>query len=129
MGIGELRSDDFRDDLRAAGITRPQLFDCSKQRQPIRVHDLRGTFVTLALAMGRTEAWVADRTGHRSSQMINVYRRPARAAAELGSSWLAPMDEAIVEIRERMKRPRKRPRGAQRVRALVFSAHSTDPMP
>ena len=112
VGIGELRSDDFRDDLRAAGITRPQLFDCSKQRQPIRVHDLRGTFVTLALAMGRTEAWVADRTGHRSSQMINVYRRPARAAAKLGSSWLAPMDEAIVEIRERMKRPRKRPEKA-----------------
>ena len=80
-GAGVLRSDDFRDDLRSAGLTRPQLFERNDRRQPIRVHDLRGTFVTLALAAGRSEAWVADRTGHRSSQMINVYRRPARAAA------------------------------------------------
>ena len=31
-------------------------------------------FVTISLANGRTEAWIADRTGHRSSQMINAYR-------------------------------------------------------
>jgi integrase len=39
---------------------------------------------TLSLANNRTEAWVADRTGHKSSAMINRYRRAARHAAELG---------------------------------------------
>jgi hypothetical protein len=29
----------------------------------MRVHDLRGTFVTLALADGKSESWVADRAG------------------------------------------------------------------
>ncbi len=36
----------------------------------LRAHDLRGSFVTLALACGKTEAWVTDRTGHKSSAMI-----------------------------------------------------------
>jgi hypothetical protein len=39
--------------------------------------------VTLALACGRTEAWVTDRTGHKSSAMIARYKRSARFAAEL----------------------------------------------
>ena len=62
----------------------------------IRVHDLRGTFVTLSLANGRTEAWVADRTGHRSSVMINRYRRAARTATEPGLGLLAPLNEAMT---------------------------------
>jgi integrase len=55
---------DFREHLAGAGVTRPELFEQSGHRRPIRVHDLRATFVTLALAAGRSEAWVADRTGH-----------------------------------------------------------------
>lgn len=73
----------FRGHLRKAGITRPALFERTAHRWQIRIHDLRATFITLALANGRTEAWVQDRTGHRSSMMINVYRRAARTAAEL----------------------------------------------
>jgi hypothetical protein len=59
------------------------------------VHDLRATFVTLALAVGRSEAWVADRIGHRSSVMINRYRRAARTAQELGLGELLPLAEAL----------------------------------
>jgi integrase len=86
----------FRADLERAGIDRPELFERSKSRQPIRVHDLRATFVTLSLAAGRSETWVADRTGHRSSVMINGYRRAARTAAELGLGELAPLDQAVT---------------------------------
>src|SRR5690606_22958121 len=64
-------------------------------------HDLRGTFVTLALAVGRTEAWVTDRTGHSSSAMIYRYKRAARLAAELDTGWFAPLDEAIPELAPR----------------------------
>ncbi len=86
----------FRADLRAAKIDRAELFERSPTRRPIRVHDLRATFVTLSLAVGKSETWVADRTGHRSSVMINQYRRAARTAAELGLGELAPLDRAVV---------------------------------
>lgn len=88
----------FRHHLRLSGITRPELFEKSATRQPIRLHDLRATFVTLALANGRTETWVADRTGHKSSVMINRYRRAARHAAEIGLGPLGPLDELIPEL-------------------------------
>jgi integrase len=89
-------ADAFRADLKLAGIDRPELFERSPTRRPIRVHDLRATFVTLSLAAGRSETWVADRTGHRSSVMINAYRRAARTAAELGLGELAPMADAVA---------------------------------
>jgi integrase len=92
-------ADDLRRDLHDAGVKRPALFERSDVRRPIRVHDLRATFVTVSLANGRTETWVADRTGHRSSVMINRYRRAARTWAELALGPLAPLDEAIPELR------------------------------
>ena len=92
------RADLLRDHLRTARVDRPQLFERSAQRQPMRIQDLRGTFVTLALAGGRSETWVADRTGHRSSAMINRYRRAARSASELELGWLQSMIEVIPEL-------------------------------
>ena len=55
--------------LRAIGLeaVRPQLFKTTPNRLRIRVHDLRGPCVTVSLANGKSEAWVSDRTGHRSS--------------------------------------------------------------
>ena len=88
----------LRDGLTLAGVKRPELTKPKEGRMLLRAHDLRGTFVTLALAAGRTEAWVTDRTGHRSSQMIYLYKRAARTAAELELGWLAPLDEAIPEL-------------------------------
>jgi hypothetical protein len=90
----------FRDDLQTAEINRPELFERTKNRQRIRVHDLRATFVTLSLAAGRSEAWVQDRTGHRSSIMINRYRRAARTAQELELGCLEPLD-ALVSRRSK----------------------------
>lgn len=89
-------AEQLRRDLKRAGVTRPQLFERSAVRRPIRAHDLRATFVTIALATGKTETWVADRTGHKSSTMINRYRRKARAW-NLGE--LDALDQAIPELR------------------------------
>ncbi len=93
------RADEFRENLQKAGLTRPQLFINDDERRPIRVHDLRATFVTIALASGKTETWVSDRTGHRSSDQIHTYRRQARTHAELRLGALAPLYEAIPELR------------------------------
>jgi integrase len=77
---------------------RPELFTTTAERRRIRVHDLRGTFVTISLANGRSESWIGDRTGHRSSQMIARYKRNARTFSELDLGELAPLGEAIPEL-------------------------------
>lgn len=88
----------LRAHLQKAGGVRAELFERTAKRSPIRAHDLRATFVTLALASNKTETWVCDRTGHRSSQMLNRYRRAARTAAELRLGWLGALDEEIPEF-------------------------------
>jgi integrase len=97
VGVEHL-ANTFRGHLDGVPGIRAQLFSKGANRSPIRIHDLRATFVTLALATGRTETWVADRTGHKSSAMINRYRRAARTAAELNLGWLSPLDEVIPEL-------------------------------
>src|SRR5262249_19219370 len=105
----------FRRHLAAAKINRPELTEKSDIRQPIRAHDLRATFVTVALANGKTEAWIADRTGHRSSALINRHRRIARTHSELGQRTLTPLDEALglvpPEARGRGGLPNESPGG------------------
>jgi integrase len=88
----------LREDLNTAGVARPELFKSGKNRQPLRVHDLRASFITIGLANGRTESWIADRTGHSSSQMINRYRRASRGASELGLGELSPLNAALPEL-------------------------------
>lgn len=75
-----------------------RLYDVTPRRR-LRAHDLRATFVTLALAAGASEQWVSDRTGHTSSEMLQRYRRAARTAAELEmGEGLGPMHRLIPEI-------------------------------
>lgn len=94
--IGKWRAaETYREHLQIAGITRTILFERSRSRQPIRLHDTRATFITVSLANGKSETWVQDRTGHRSSTMINRYRRVARTVAELGLGGFVRMDEGI----------------------------------
>jgi hypothetical protein len=50
--------------------------------------------------IGKNEAWVADRTGHRSSQMMARYPRRARLATELGLGGFKPLNEVVQEIAE-----------------------------
>jgi integrase len=71
-------AEQIRNDLRRVGVERAQLFEGSATRQRSRAHDLRPTFVTVALATGKTETWVSDRTGHDGHSMIERYRRKAR---------------------------------------------------
>jgi len=92
-------AENLRAHLKLAGVTRSQLFESNESRLAIRAHDLRATFVTVSLALGKTEAWITDRTGHRSSQMIYAYKRAARTYAELGLGGFKPMWEAIPELR------------------------------
>ncbi|WP_437968071.1 tyrosine-type recombinase/integrase [Sorangium sp. So ce260] len=88
----------FRFHLRRAGIARPELFETTEARLNIRLHDTRATFITIKLANDRTETWISDRTGHKSSGQIHHYKRAARKVAELRLGDFAPLDEAIPEL-------------------------------
>ncbi len=92
LGSGD-EAEVFRADLTLAGITRPELFEDNEDRQNIRLHDLRATFITLALANGKSEAWIRDRTGHTTSAMLVKYARPSRLVGKMGE--LAPLDELL----------------------------------
>ncbi len=102
-------ADRFREALLASGVKRSELFEAKAGRMKIRVHDLRATFVTISLATGKTEAWVSSRTGHRSSAMIHKYRRAAQKVEELGLAALAPLDDAIPELRTVKPKPAPTP--------------------
>ena len=93
--VGSHSAELFRADLKTADVARPELFERSEHRQPIRVHDLRSTFVVLAIVEGRSESWIADRTGHRSSSMIRRYDRDARHVADLDIGQLGPLDQLL----------------------------------
>jgi integrase len=92
-------ADRFRDHLITAGIDRHELTAPeTAERRPIRGHDLRATFITIAFAAGKSEGWIQDRTGHTSSAMLNRYRRIARQFTELHLGGLGPMDRLIPEL-------------------------------
>ena len=61
----------------------------------MRAHDLRATFVTIALARGMTETWISDRTRHKSHAMIEKYRRKVRTW-KLGE--LGPLCDLVPEL-------------------------------
>ena len=113
----------LRRHLLAAGVDRHELHNTGTNRRQLRAHDLRSTFVTLSLANGKTESWVQDRTGHKSSLMVAKYRRAARTATELELGGLAPMDQAIPELLPAPVPERPKPFISQtEIRALVDNA-------
>jgi integrase len=85
----------FRARLKQAGLSRPELFEKNEARRPIRIHDLRATFITVNLANDKTEAWISTRTAHTTSAMINRYRRTATTHEELNQGDLTPLDQAL----------------------------------
>ncbi len=97
MNVGKI-AEVLRRGLASAGVSRARLFENGTNQMRLNAHDLRATFVTLALAIGRSEDWVRIRTGHRSSGQVAKYRRDAETVRELGLGWLKPLHEAVPEL-------------------------------
>lgn len=101
-GLAEtFREAHLRPALQAADMDRLELYERSAVRQPLRLHDLRASFVTIAFANRRDERWVRDRTGHRSGA-LERYRRVARTVEELELGDWSPLDEVIPEVCRRV---------------------------
>lgn len=67
----------LRDHVRKAGVVRHELHERGINRGRLTVHCLRHSFVTRALACGKNEDWVRQRTGHVSNELLR-YREGAR---------------------------------------------------
>jgi len=102
----------LRDALTASGADRPAMHERSEHRIPLRAHDGRATFITLAKTHGWTEDQIMRRTGHTTSEQLANYTRDAENLRELwadeefdqhlvgdGPTQLLPLCEAIPELR------------------------------
>lgn len=85
----------FRRAIRAAGVDRAELFGTTEHTGQLRAHDMRATFVTVALAEGKPDTWIRDRTAHKSTSMIDRYRRTARQFSELKLGPLTHLVDAL----------------------------------
>lgn len=90
----------LRADLKAAGVTREILFSDSANVEPLRFHDMRGTFVTWARRQGRGQGWITDRSGHLTTEMVERYNRAARTLADLKYEPFPDITTAIPELAE-----------------------------
>lgn len=101
--IGNTRRlpDWLRDDLRTAGIDRPELFLNDGENKCIVPHHLRGSMVTVAIANGRDDRWIIKRTGHASPAQIKTYEELAESFTEMQQAQrdYLPLHEAIPELR------------------------------
>lgn len=84
---------DLRAGLLRARVLREALHVvATDELRPIEAHGLRASFVTVALADGRTEHWVMDRTGHTTSDQISIYKKLAHSLESLELGWYGPLD-------------------------------------
>jgi len=81
--------------LKAAGLTRPELYETPEGERPFTTHDFRASFVTLARALGFPDRWIMDRSGHESVKVLEKYDRGVRHARKQGLHWWAPMAIAL----------------------------------
>jgi integrase len=84
--------------LRAAGVKREVLFSDDASVEPIRLHDLRATFVTWAKRDGRTEDFITSRTGHLTKEMTERYSRLAMSISALRFTPFPDVSTAIPEL-------------------------------
>lgn len=85
----------FRLALAASGVTRAELFETTEHTGKLRAHDMRATFVTVSLAEGKNETWIRDHTAHKTTAMVDRYRRQARQFEELKVGPLADLVQAM----------------------------------
>lgn len=102
-GKGHLHRDTIRnrltDDLRAAGVTRKSILEGGDGADALRVHDLRASFVTLALRAGWPHKRIMARTGHETLGILGVYDRLVQDAEEHRlPPWFSHMARTLPEF-------------------------------
>jgi hypothetical protein len=123
-------SDRVKDHLELAGVTRPEIRQKNTGRLGFRFHDLRTTFVTMALACGKSEAWAMDRSGHTTSGQLHNYRALSTTLQSVGeATGFANMAATIPELAALEPKPAglpivARPTDAPRARGAIIRKHA-----
>jgi integrase len=87
----------LRDYLRAAGVTRAELFISDKTRINIRFHDLRASTVTWMAVRGDTAERIIQRVGHEDWPTMKKYMRTAEALVEGFGEVFPPLPFELLE--------------------------------
>ena len=93
----ERMAETIRVHLERADVKRARLFAKGKNTVRFGTHGFRHSFTTRSLAGGKTDDWVRQRTGHRSTELL-TYREAARSLGELELGDVAPLAAAIPEL-------------------------------
>ena len=91
----------FRNDLKTAGLAdeRPELWiDDDKQRHVVS-HSLRALFITVALAGGKHDEFLRQRTAHSSERMQEHYKKDVDLFRRKKWTSFLALDKAIPELR------------------------------
>jgi integrase len=94
-----------RDSLLAAGVTRPAISAPLEGYARLVGHDLRATFVTLARGAGLPDQFIAQRTGHTTTEMLNRYDHGSWLAKELGLGLPGRLCDLIPELAKMASEP------------------------
>jgi integrase len=83
--------------LRLAGVTRQELFERSDSSNPLRIHDLRGTYATWCALRGDPPLAIQRRLGHASLDETQGYLRAAELFGAKGEVPF-PLFEIVLSV-------------------------------
>ncbi len=122
---GEHLARDLRLDLKAAGVTRPELFTRNATHVPLSFHDLRATGITWMAVRGDAPLQIRHRAGHSDFATTEGYIREAEAVQRgfgqvfppLPPELLAPVArEGVLEtVASKIVTPTSSPNSQHRV--------------
>ena len=108
----------FRDHLRVAGVSRPELFVSSETHKRIRFHDLRATGITWMAIRGDDPLKIQHRAGHADLKTTQRYIRLAEniAGAHFGEPF--PVLPSLLLTLKRAGKGSKRVQGFESATAF-----------
>lgn len=95
----------LREHLRAAGITRTELYSSDDTSRRLRFHDLRSSGLTWMALRGDTQMQMQGRAGHRSFDMTAVYVRTAENLRSTGEAIGTPFPPLPASLLGRKTSP------------------------
>jgi integrase len=87
----------FRECLKTAGITRPELFKADVTHKRITFHDLRATGITWMALRGDQPLVIQQRAGHTTFAVTQGYIREAEQIRELVEAPFPPLPACLLD--------------------------------
>ena len=96
MPVEQDLADNLRKDLKAAGVTREELFVTDATRKNMTFHDLRATGITWAAVRGDELSKIQRRAGHTTPGTTDLYIREADAIRQGFGEVFPPLPTELL---------------------------------